>query len=88
MGWYDGHWGWGWGGWLLMVLAMLAFWGILLAAIVVIVKVWRADTAPRPSRDTAVHEPVDALRLLDERFARGEIDADEYTRRRDLLRGR
>jgi len=23
--------------------------------------------------------------VLDERFARGEIDADEYTRRRDLL---
>jgi len=26
-----------------------------------------------------------ALRTLDERFARGEIDEAEYTRRRDLL---
>jgi uncharacterized membrane protein len=25
------------------------------------------------------------LRILDERFARGEIDADEYSRRRQLL---
>lgn len=29
----------------------------------------------------------DALRILDERFARGEIDADEYRQRRDLLNG-
>jgi hypothetical protein len=28
------------------------------------------------------------LRILDERFARGEIDSDEYTRRRELLRSR
>ncbi|MGN6244842.1 MAG: SHOCT domain-containing protein [Motilibacteraceae bacterium] len=30
----------------------------------------------------------DAERLLDERFARGEIDAEEYRTRRDLLRSR
>jgi uncharacterized membrane protein len=30
----------------------------------------------------------DALRVLDTRFARGEIDAEEYTSRRDLLRQR
>jgi uncharacterized membrane protein len=29
----------------------------------------------------------DARRILDERFARGEIDADDYTQRRDLLNG-
>jgi uncharacterized membrane protein len=28
---------------------------------------------------------VDPLRLLDERFARGEIEAEEYTARRELL---
>jgi putative membrane protein len=28
----------------------------------------------------------DAVRILDERFARGEIDADDYQQRRDLLR--
>lgn len=27
-----------------------------------------------------------AMEILDQRFARGEIDADEYTKRRDLLR--
>jgi putative membrane protein len=29
----------------------------------------------------------DALRILNERFARGEIDADDYKQRRDLLNG-
>jgi uncharacterized membrane protein len=33
------------------------------------------------------HAPSsEALRILDERFARGEIDADEFTKRRDLLK--
>jgi putative membrane protein len=27
----------------------------------------------------------DALKILNERFARGEIDAEDFTRRRDLL---
>jgi putative membrane protein len=42
--------------------------------------------------DKVVHNgpPVakgsDAMRILDERFARGEIDADDYQHRRDLLR--
>ena len=31
---------------------------------------------------------ANARTILDERFARGEIDAEEYTRRRDLLSGR
>lgn len=29
---------------------------------------------------------AEALRILDDRFARGEIDADEYRERRDILR--
>jgi uncharacterized membrane protein len=29
----------------------------------------------------------DALRILNERFARGEIEADDYRARRDLLNG-
>ncbi|HEX6937300.1 MAG TPA: SHOCT domain-containing protein [Actinomycetes bacterium] len=31
---------------------------------------------------------MDPLRLLDERFARGEIEAEEYTARRELLKSR
>ena len=89
MWWYGGHGG--WGGWVAMTVAMLAFWSILIAAIVVIAKAWRGGdgassggTTREPS-DGTTREPEDALRVLDERFARGEIEAEEYTARRDLL---
>jgi hypothetical protein len=36
-------------------------------------------------RDTG-SAPTNAMRVLEERFARGEIDADEFQRRRDILR--
>lgn len=77
MGWYGGL---GWGGWVVITLMTLAFWALLIFGGVALVRGLRRDDE-RP-RDT----PVDAQRLLDERFARGEIDADEYTRRRELLR--
>ena len=78
MGWYGG--GMGWGGWIAMVLAMLVFWGLVIFAVVAIF------------RGTRKHEPVDPAahrdpsEILDERFARGEIDADEYHARRSVLR--
>ena len=37
-----------------------------------------------PARPPQEH---DAAQILDQRFARGEIDADEYQARRKLLRG-
>lgn len=70
----------GWGGWIAMTLMMLAFWGLLVGGAFL---VWRAtrDSAPRTPAG-----PPEAERLLDERFARGEIDEEDYQRRRTLLR--
>lgn len=46
-----------------------------------------AATAKEPSEESATSSSMDdALRMLSERFARGEIDATDYTERRDLLR--
>lgn len=76
MGWYDG--GWGWGGWLAMTLMMLVFWGGLAAVVVALVRSSRSpDARPDPRRD--------ARGILDERLARGDIDEEEYRRRRDVL---
>lgn len=59
-------------GWLMMVL----FWA---AVIFLIVRgVWASDDPVRPAEDRAV-------RTLDERFARGEIDGAEYKERRQLI---
>ena len=67
------HDGWGAGSWLVMGFMMLLFWALVAGGIVWIVRGSGAPT-PQPARQ-----------LLDERFARGEIDEDEYRRRRGLL---
>ncbi|HET7734592.1 MAG TPA: SHOCT domain-containing protein [Nocardioidaceae bacterium] len=69
----------GWGGWLLMTLGMLAFWVLIVAAVIAFVRALR-DDGPHHSGPV-----VDPRALLDERFARGEIDAEEYRQRRELL---
>lgn len=72
---YDG--GPGWAGWLMMSLFMLALWGAVVAGVVLLARSLRGRQEPESH--------ADALRILDERLARGEIDAEEYSRRRRLL---
>jgi putative membrane protein len=74
-----------WGLWILMIVAMLVFFGILAWAVVNIVRHNHAhgDSGSQPPTGAS----SDALRILDERLARGDIDVEEYTRRRNLLRG-
>ena len=76
MGWY--HDGISWGGWLVMLLGMVAFWGLVVWAVVVLFRDTRSVDSWRAHRD-----PLDAL---DERFARGEIDETEYQARAEVLR--
>ena len=77
VGWH--HDGVGWDGWILMTLAMVAFWALVAFAVLAFF---------RDSRDSA--EPIpdlrDPIQILDERFARGEIDEDEYHARSSVLR--
>jgi len=80
MGWYDGNFG--WAGWLVMTLLMLAFWALLIFGGLAVFRSMRRDDQPDRSQPDG---PSDAQRLLDERFARGELDEDDYTRRRELL---
>ena len=78
MGWYgDGP---GWAGWIAMTLMMLAFWGLLIFGGLAIYR-----STFREGRRSGT-EKADAEKLLDERFARGEIDAEDYRQRRELLR--
>ena len=71
--------GWGsgsWVSWLVMSLMMLVFWGGLVALIV-----WAVRGFARPPESSK----QDPLAILEERFARGEIDADELESRRNAL---
>lgn len=77
MGWY--HDGMGWGGWILMTLAMVAFWALVVVAVVALFRGTQRSGEPTVDRR-------DPMQVLDERFARGEIDEDEYHARRSVLR--
>ena len=74
-----------WGLWILMILAMIVFWGALAWIIVTLVR-QRGGPAPSQAPPVAGHAS-DGLRILDERLARGEIGEDEYKRLRDLILG-
>ena len=76
MFWYGSHWvfwqvGLAW-------IGMIAFWGLLIWAVYALV----TSATRRPDHD---HRGDEARRILDQRLARGEIDADEYQRLRALL---
>ena len=64
----------GWFGWW-MPLAWLVFLVLVVAGVVLLLR--------RPEGDGR----SDARRILEERFARGEIDEEEYRRRLETLLG-
>ncbi|MDF3300878.1 SHOCT domain-containing protein [Streptomyces tropicalis] len=87
MMWYGG---WGWGGWLLMALFMVLIWAILIVGLVALVR-YLAGTRHQqqpgpPTSGDGGGQDRGAENLLAERFARGEIEEDEYRRRLGLLR--
>jgi putative membrane protein len=79
--WHNGG-GWGAGEWVAMALMMLVIWGAVAALIVTLVR------RPHLSHDITLARGThdNAERILGERFARGEIDEEEFARRRDALR--
>lgn len=83
----DGPWrmhewmGWGWGGMWFGPLFMLAVLALLVAFVVALVRWFGSDRA-------APSAPRSAREILDERHARGEIDREEYLRRRDDMASR
>lgn len=80
MWWGHGHWT--AADWLAMSLMMLAFWGLLVALMVSLVRRPKAHAKTPSIAHPATGRADD---VLAERFARGEIDEDEFTRRRALL---
>jgi len=79
---FGGGWGAGWHGMFFGPLMMLLFLAIATVIVVLIVRwVWGAGKGPHHSPPT--HKtPLD---ILKERFARGEIDAQEFEERRKIL---
>ncbi|QDA31388.1 hypothetical protein FH039_06925 [Thermococcus indicus] len=70
--------GFGYFGWFGAVF-MLLFWVLIIAGIVWFIK-WLVEQSSSGSKKSA-------LEILDEKYARGEIDDEEYERRRRRLLG-
>lgn len=65
------------GWWWLAVPMMIAFWTLI---------VWAVVTLVRGGDGTRTRSSAEDV--LAERFARGELDEDEYRRHRELVRSR
>jgi uncharacterized membrane protein len=67
-----------------MWVGMIAFWGLLIWGVYAL-----ATGATRKPADDNLDRNLDggkeARHILDQRLAKGEIDADEYRRVRDLI---
>ena len=82
MMWYGGDWG--WASWILMTVGMVAFWALVITAVVLAVRYLAGprgtDASPSGSGRTR------AEGVLAERLAHGEIDEIEYRQNMSLLR--
>lgn len=80
--WGDGGSGWGF---LLSLLFMLIFWTLIVAGIVLIIRSMTGRRDEEPARGAAPYRETGtppALQVLQERYARGEIDREEFLQRK------
>ena len=80
-GWH-GSWSGGWGGMIFGPFMMILFVAAVVFLVVVALRWLGAGHGPTRGPDGKA-----ALDILEERFARGEIDRDEFEERRRTLRG-
>jgi putative membrane protein len=90
------HWrydGWGAGHWLAMGFGMLLFWALVVTGIVLLVRYASSNRTIGAGPGVPMEKPTGPGRpspreILDERYARGEINDEEYRSRRDTLADR
>lgn len=81
--WHHGYGGWGWGSWILTAIVLTIFFALVITAIVAAVRYLNG-----PGHHSAHHNSPPGRKpedILAERFARGEIDDEDYRRRITLL---
>ena len=87
--WNGMHDGIGWGGWLFMLIFLLLLVALVIGIVLVVLRSTgglRSSTGAGTSAAGSMASST-AQQVLDERYARGEIDEEEYLRRRSVLRG-
>ena len=83
MDWYDGNGG--AGGWLAMVAMLTVLLAIVILAGLMIFRGTGSGRGSDDARSRELRDVSDPLRILDERFARGELDCEEYEARKSVL---
>jgi putative membrane protein len=73
MGWY------GSGGWVWMTIVIVVFLAVVIGGVVWVVRQFRLPS-------TTSDQGASAIKILEERFARGEIDKGELDQRKAALR--
>ena len=84
MGWYNNG-GMSTGGWISMILMMTVFWGLVIFAGVMLFRgagSGRGDRGGASDGGATYRDPVD---ILNERFARGELENEDYAARKAVL---
>jgi putative membrane protein len=87
-------WFWGtganWWAWGLGIFTTIIFWGLVIWAIAALIG-WAGRGSPGPAsrwRDAGPQPDNEAEQILAQRFAAGEIGAEEYHQRLNVLRSR
>jgi putative membrane protein len=77
---FDMHGDFGTGWWILMMLGMVVFWGLIIAGVIWVVR----ELVHSRTMSGGVETPA---ALLDRRFAAGEMSTEEYRERKAVLTG-
>jgi putative membrane protein len=82
------YWNGNMGGWgyVFMVISFVLFWGAVIAAVVLLARALGPGNRGQGPGTSPGSGSAYAENLLAERFARGEIDENEYTARLNVLR--
>lgn len=89
-GWHGGYpcgphmagWHGGWGGMIFGPLLMILVPVALIVAVLLAARQFWPTSGPSPAQPTVPQTPLD---ILEERFARGDIDKEEFEERRRIL---
>jgi putative membrane protein len=72
---------WGHGmGWLMMI-PMFLFWGMITAGFIVLLRMFFSKNI----KETGIESPETALDILKKRYARGEIDKEEFEEKKRVI---
>ena len=85
MGWGNQGYGmWGMGGFGGMIM-MILFWAVIIVGAILIIRYFTAGHGGAGQVDGPISRERDPLEILKERYAKGEIDSQEFEERKRIL---